>query len=454
MQVTLRALRKADALLSNLDLDGAGTLHSSESCWAAMAARFNQGQVAYRATIVDGLLTEGCRVVFRDKAQPGVGLMVRQELKANQERTYGVYKSEICSADVLDSAQFRALSEKRERTAEEMFQLKRAELEEEYGVDVSPELIEAHESGLGMKWRLHYSMFVAREFLDFRERQRLQVLTERGDVFVRDASKCVKLPQVLVLERLGVKRLLDFALANPDFDWSNDSRRLKGLLTKLRGVYLQKGGWRAIKLAFQPPKSSETPIQLFKRLVRLFGFELHQVGRQSSGRRHRLYRFVVPDDLRERVFPVWYERDLAAVRREQERCLATQSSHNLGECLDRENIACDADVAMVSPVFNSSTDGNTESITSEGNVLTGTVSQALVQSTGSNLWSGLVGRVITDLKRIPELFHAAFERAKGQILTVESEPFLGLMDEWLVSCTWPGGCVSLPVGCFVSLSTQ
>jgi hypothetical protein len=440
MQVTLRALRKADALLSNLDLDGAGTLHSSESCWAAMAARFNQGQVAYRQTIVDGLIAEGCRVVFRDQAQPGEGLMVRQELKANQERTYGAYQSEICSADILDSAQFRALSEKRERTAEEMFQLKRAELEEEYGVDVSPELIEAHESGLGMKWRLHYSMFVAREFLDFRDRQRLQVLTERGEVFVRDASKCVKLPQVLVLERLGVKRLLDFALANPDTDWSNDSRRLKSLLKLLRQHCLEKGGWRAIKLAFQPPKSDETPIQLFKRLVRLFGFELHQVGRQSSGRRHRLYRLVVPDDLRERVFSVWYERDLAALQRENERCLAAQSSPILDKCLKGENIACDADVEMVSAISHPSTDGNIKDVT----VADG------VRVTGLNCWRGWVGRVRSGLQGVSELFRDSIERVKGRVLTVESEPFLGFGGQWLVSCAWSGGCVSLPVECFMS----
>jgi hypothetical protein len=332
-----------------------------------------------------------------------------------------------------------------------MCQLKRCELEEEYGVEVTPELIEADDSGLGTKWRLHYSMFVAREFLNFRDRQRLQALAERGEVFVRDASKCVKLPQVVVLEHLGVKRLLDFALANPDTDWSNDSRRLKSLLKLLRQHCQEKGGWRAIKLAFQPPKSDETPIQLFKRLVRLFGFELHQVGRQSSGRRHRLYRLVVPDDLRERVFSAWYERDLAALQRDNERCLAVQSSPILSECLKGENIACDADVAMVSAISYPSTDGNIKSVTAADGAVG---CPDLVGSVDLTVWRGLVGRVVSGLQSVSEVFRDSIERAKGHVLTVESEPFLGFGGQWLVSCAWPGGCVSLPVACFVSEQTS
>jgi hypothetical protein len=67
-----------------------------------------------------------------------------------------------------------------------------------------------------------------------------------------------------------------------------------------------------------------------------------------------------------------------------------------------------------------------------------------------NCWRGWVGRVRSGFQGVSELFRDSIERVKGRVLTVESEPFLGFGGQWLVSCAWPGGCVSLPVECFMS----
>ncbi|MBW4422742.1 MAG: hypothetical protein KME13_26785 [Myxacorys californica WJT36-NPBG1] len=111
--------------------------------WAKMAVRINAGMQKYRETVISGLKDEGHTILDASKqcVQTSPDEAVERLVTHQQTESQKEYQS-ISEASELTPNQYERLRDKKEKTDAELYEERKHFLQQRYGVEVTPELVE------------------------------------------------------------------------------------------------------------------------------------------------------------------------------------------------------------------------------------------------------------------------------------------------------------------------
>jgi hypothetical protein len=269
--------------------------------WAKIAARTNLSLGKLRDTLEAALRQEGHQVTI-----VGVDSTKAAELKAisnaqrqvrdQSYRAEGVAVAE--AADISEDA-YEALRDQRQKTTTERQQEEKYRLQQQYGIEVTPELWERHQKGWYQQLRMHYYLTHPTEYVRSRDRQHWndQLRQGEGRICPQDlrtysaqveALKHVGILDVLTAENLHQHHPITLAVVERALQWA----------TELRSLF---------RITVKPEMSK---MQIVQRLVGLLGLKIkrqHRV-RCPIHRRVWLFAMIPPADDRDRIFAVWTDR--------------------------------------------------------------------------------------------------------------------------------------------------
>jgi hypothetical protein len=272
--------------------------------WAKMAVRINAGMQKYRETVLAGLSEEGHTIL--DASQREVYTCteeVAERLIVNQQTECQKEYEAISEADDLTEKQYEHLKDKKEKTDRELYQERKHFLQQRYGIDVTPELIEKDDNKWHSGIRLHYYATVGRKYLKDRDRRAISSFLKDGGGWIPSINKASLGAVVGVLDKLGIHDLL--------IEGEVFTRQTPKLVEMFDRA---KQEWWAIKAILNIKiGEKDTPITFVQRLLGKLGLKLtHERRTGSAGAQLHCYRFEAIDDGREEVFAKWLERDEAA----------------------------------------------------------------------------------------------------------------------------------------------
>ena len=301
LEVTCRSLG-----ISDIEMD-AIAYHT----WACFAARINQAANAYRETIQVKLEAKGHHVRHADEPDAAAAKEMVSEVKALRDTNYEAECEAIASASDISENELEELVARKKKTEVERHQERKAKLKQRYELPVTPELVKQDDKGFYAQIRLHFNLTAGREFVEDRDRHTLQKRRETSGAldWGPDVVGSTAIAKVLALEALNVPALLQWAATGALI--GNHTQETLALLEKVKTC---RNDVRAI-LGNIP---AEKPIACLKAVLRLIGVQVERAGRQGWGDRQYLYRIVIPDDGRDRIFETWYERELEKARKRLE----------------------------------------------------------------------------------------------------------------------------------------
>ena len=307
----------------NFDWESASSFQPQAlKTWAKMAARINLGMVRYRHEIVSSLVAEGHIVTEGDYDAFLIGQeeakgkeLISEELKECRDGNYLIKRSAVAEATTPDSIRLKSLQEKQAKTEAERVEQRKGELVERYGSPdvVTPELVELDDKGEYSKAQLHYYLTEGEEFLNEREKSRMEHLLELGDqeLFLPDANKGMIGGKLAFLKMLGIPKLFEL-----DCEWTNDSQELINLSIKTSQLKTQIKDVLGLSFNFdrvgkdgQPLPPS--PVSIAQRYLReCLGLSFGDaVQRGAKGNQLRFYQPVAVPQLRQQIFENWKQRD-------------------------------------------------------------------------------------------------------------------------------------------------
>jgi hypothetical protein len=272
--------------------------------WAKMAARINVGQAEYREALFYGLLAEGHNVVISGDGDDGVEAQtIKEEMKEIRNENRQAEAEEVADADEIDEKKYLELKDKRAKEKIELDQQKKYELNQRYGVEVTPSLKIKDDDGWYSKIRLHYFLLMASEVVAEHDCRHL-------DQRLMEGNGKLHLPDVkLYSAKIKVFKVIDFLkLMNPD----KEIRASDPEIQQITEHFLKhRKDIKAVLNIGVTEEFAAKPIQLLQRIAGSLGLKLecNRQERLPEGGRARVYRFVPPCDGREEVFAVWRERD-------------------------------------------------------------------------------------------------------------------------------------------------
>ncbi|NET58825.1 MAG: DUF3854 domain-containing protein [Symploca sp. SIO2E6] len=308
----------------NFDWESASSFQPQAlKTWAKMAARINLGMVRYRHEIVRALVAEGhivsegnyeSEMAEEDEAKGKE--LIKEELKECRDINYQAQRQAIASEATPDSTRLKSLQEKQVKTEAERLEQRKGELVERYGSPdvVTPSLVELDDKGEYSKAQLHYYLTEGEEFLNEREKSRMEHLLELGDqeLFLPDANKGMIGGKLAFLKMLGIPKLFEL-----DCEWTNDSQELIDLSIKTSQFKTQIKDVLGLSFNFdrvgkdgQPRFPS--PVSIAQRYLReCLGLSFGDaVQRGARGNQQRFYQPVAVPQLRQQIFENWKQRDL------------------------------------------------------------------------------------------------------------------------------------------------
>ena len=278
--------------------------------WARYACQQNCDMRAYRDALVAALKAEGHRI-HTPEGGPG-GDELKANLDRTREATYQAELEQIAAAEPLADGELERLRNKRAKTPQERHKERKGELQLRYSATtVSPELARADDNGWYPQLRLHYYLTAGRDYLQQRDRRRLQAQAERGEgaVWKPDLNRSQRLAQINALERLGVPWLLE--------QQQLTAQDLAPLAERARS-----DPWGLKALLGITVTQQMGAVQIVQALLAKLGLKLPYLGRFGPrGERRRYYGGPEPiDDPIERapIFEAWLQRDRERAEREQQ----------------------------------------------------------------------------------------------------------------------------------------
>lgn len=301
------------ALLSAADCDDSLEIdtdfqRASLYTWAKRASVINYGMSRYREAIIDGLAADGYKIHM---VEPGGGddggdggKELTKEVTAVRDAAYEQVCSKVAEIPLPDEAELKAIKEKRNKTEEEHYQEKKADIGERYGVEVTAELVAKDDDGWYAQLRLLYYLTVGNLFLFGRDHARAKNLstTGNGAVWKPDFTRGQLLPSVRLLEALGIHNLM-----NPDRKFKSSDADM------LQMAALAKQHKYSIKEYLRVTISDDDyPIAIAQQLLGKVGLKLTFKGKEGGrGQQQRVYMFVPPENNQETIMQGWLERDTA-----------------------------------------------------------------------------------------------------------------------------------------------
>ncbi|MEG4837102.1 plasmid replication protein, CyRepA1 family [Microcoleus sp. B9-D4] len=335
--------------------------------WAKMGARINAGMWNYREAIWEALKAEGHSVSLcrENQLQQELKVLLLRQLAANNAQNWDLLeelesqdrklKSELDSretvaaciraeatsikeenklleAQAVNSAsditfsKYLELKDKRAKTRDELNQQRKYQLQETYGVPITPELKLKDDAGWLPQIRLHYYLIYDPELVRFRDKNHLAGHLERGQGKVCPQDLRLLTASVEALKALGIKSLF-----NVNREYRGTDADVIAFAEQVKQCSVDIKDFLGISVSPQM-----TPMEVVQYILRgKLGFTLRRVRQERSEERDakgrpkriRVYQFEFPQDGREAIFEVWQQRDKEAVSAEGAReCLEGVSS--------------------------------------------------------------------------------------------------------------------------------
>ncbi|MEG4118468.1 DUF3854 domain-containing protein [Microcoleus sp. N9_B4] len=350
-------------LLQNVDFD------IDEACdpihlrtWAKMGARINAGMWNYREAIWEALKAEGHSVSLcrENQLQQELKVLLLRQLAANNAQNWDLLeelesqnrklRSELDSRETVAAciraeatsikeenklleaqavnnasditlSKYLELKDKRAKTRDELKQQRKYQLQETYGVPITPELKLKDDAGWLPQIRLHYYLIYDPELVRFRDKNHLAGHLERGQGKVCPQDLRLLTASVEALKALGIKSLFNVnrEYRGTDADVIAFAEQVKQCSVDIKDF---------LGISIHPDAK---PMEVVQYILRgKLGFTLRRVRQERSEERDalgrqkriRVYQFEFPQDGREAIFEVWQQRDKEAVSAEGAReCL-------------------------------------------------------------------------------------------------------------------------------------
>ncbi|MEG3904783.1 DUF3854 domain-containing protein [Microcoleus sp. B4-C5] len=335
--------------------------------WAKMGARINAGMWNYREAIWEALKAEGHSVSLcrENQLQQELKVLRLRQLAANNAQNWDLLeelesqdrklKSELDSRETVAAciraeatsikeenklleaqavnnasditlSKYLELKDKRAKTRDELNQQRKYQLQETYGVPITPELKLKDDAGWLPQIRLHYYLIYDPELVRFRDKNHLAGHLERGQGKVCPQDLRLLTASVEALKALGIKSLFNVnrEYRGTDADVIAFAEQVKQCSVDIKDF---------LGISIHPDAK---PMEVVQYILRgKLGFTLRRVRQERSEERDalgrqkriRVYQFEFPQDGREAIFEVWQQRDKEAVSAEGAReCLGEVSS--------------------------------------------------------------------------------------------------------------------------------
>lgn len=269
--------------------------------WAKMAVRINTGAIAYRQFVLDGLAEEGHIIV---EAACPLSPTLLEDLTTTRDEQYLMERCSIADQEEITDKQYEELKAKKTKTLSECHQERKHKLQQRYLVAITPELIEKDDAGWHPQIRLHYYLVFGKQFLKDRDKQTLEALAKKREMWLPTINRSQLGIQISILEHLGIKELL-----------KDPEREFRGKDSDLERIAaLAKAHSWEIKAALGVTLvSSDSTIKVIQKLLDKVGQRLTYDRREGPrGDRQRVYRYIPAKDGRIEIFTAWLERDSLA----------------------------------------------------------------------------------------------------------------------------------------------
>ncbi len=274
----------------------------------------NDGKNNYRESVLNKLRESGYEVShFREEDKTSETL-VNESLNQTRQSNYQTYKEDVSDVEKPTPEILEELKHKRTKTKTERLQERKGKLENRYGVEVTPDLVEKDDKGWYNKLTLHYYLTIGNKYLAHRDKQSLETLTasSKGFAFKPDINKCTLSAKVKALEELDIKQFLNpFALftASSLAGWLEKMIQYRYEILMLLGVTIHP--------------TDDTAIAVAQRILSKLGLKLNKLYTRGSRKdKQRVYGGCQLDhDGREAIFENWLSRDSKAFSRETVRTL-------------------------------------------------------------------------------------------------------------------------------------
>ena len=313
-ELNIRLLQKSD--LENLDDLDTGFQAESLLCWAKMAVRVNASMLHYRDSVLALLQQDNHhlelkipKAPLKTVAENQVSLAAQNQLTdAIQEAREQNYQAEcqaIALSPKLSDQKYQKLKKRLVKNVQERRTLRKHELKQRYGIEITPELVVLDDQGWYQKLRLHYFLTVGRNYLADRDTKFAKNLIEQGhgSLFLPDFNGSQLGAIIGTMEILGIPVLL----TDPHRELcpqDDDLLALAQIAIQNRADIKTVVG---IGIAH-----NASPITIIRRFLDLVGYDLQVLKSKKIGKKQvRIYQIIVPSDGREAVFQQWLIRDRA-----------------------------------------------------------------------------------------------------------------------------------------------
>jgi hypothetical protein len=313
-ELNIRLLQKSD--LENLDDLDTGFQAESLLCWAKMAVRVNASMLHYRDSVLALLQQDNHhlelkipKAPLKTVAENQVSLAAQNQLtdaiQTAREQNYQAECQAIALSPKLSDQKYQKLKKRLVKNVQERRTLRKHELKQRYGIEITPELVILDDQGWYQKLRLHYFLTVGRNYLADRDTKFAKNLIEQGhgSLFLPDFNGSQLGAIIGTMEILGIPVLL----ADPQRELcpqDDDLLALAQIAIQNRADIKTVVG---IGIAH-----NASPITIIRRFLDLVGYDLQVLKSKKIGKKQvRIYQIIVPSDGREAVFQQWLIRDRA-----------------------------------------------------------------------------------------------------------------------------------------------
>jgi hypothetical protein len=294
-------------LLKDFDFDiDAATEPVATATWAKMAARINASSWQFRNALHHSLVAEGHRVTVVDAQRCEADCEYSNQLRDCCDLNQAKENQAVAAVDLPTEKEYHSLKDKRNKTSVERLKVKKYQLHQRYGVEVTAELKQKDDESWYPKILLHYLLTHDSEFMHNRDRFHFQGHIERGNGRVCLWDIKGYLPKVEVLKFLNVSQWFDpeRQLSSHDLDLIEWASRVKRYACDLKDLGLG---------SFDEKLS---PIQCLQILLSHLGMKLEKTFRhriEGVPNAVQFYRYNYLDDGRADIFEVWSRRDTDAI---------------------------------------------------------------------------------------------------------------------------------------------
>ncbi len=315
--LNIRLLQQSD--MANIDDLDTGFQAESLLCWARMAVRVNAAMLHYRESVLALLQQEGHHLLGypRSGSKPSNpeadttptpesvqgNQLLGEAVKAVREQNYQAECQAIAVARLLSESQFEALKKRLIKNSADRRAIRKYELQQRYGIAITPEIVQHDDQGWYQKLRLHYYLTLGRSYLADRDTKiARQLITQgHGSLFLPDFNHSQLGAKVGTLDVLGIPILL----ADPKRELSSQDPDLQAIaelaLANRRDIKTVMG----IGIA-----KNASPITILRRFLDGIGYGLTLLKTKRIDKKSvRIYQIAPPQDGRDRVFTQWLERD-------------------------------------------------------------------------------------------------------------------------------------------------